>query len=181
MIFTSIKAVSTRDCAITDSEIIGPSIQQFDKVEKREEYKYPTYPPLREWNKRRSLRYIQKCEQTSKHKHLLHNFEKQLLSHIEYLGHNTIYKPPEFTRTFLEYVILDVAFRNYYNAHPPTFPFIDDWFVSNALVYEMRDKCRCQWGMTPKHHARIYRNLINDALNEIGYCPTSLYLYLKSW
>lgn len=126
------------------------------------------HPPLDKRHKKKALRYIQWCENKrdgEKYK----NFEKQVKDYVASM--NT--REEKFTRTFVEYVILEAIARNAAALLPRT-------TLYNSLMLKMvrflliRQECkRFYRGTSPVHHAKIYQSTINDALIEAGVCPLS--------
>jgi hypothetical protein len=119
---------------------------------------YEPYRPLTIREKKRASRYLYKCEAKAAHfKHM----KKQLLAHIE---SRKLEQP--FTHTFLEYVMLEVAFHNAVRRNPPK--SIGCRFADFKVLQRIRWECRSLWGACPKYYAMVYRNIINQALCEAG-------------
>jgi len=127
----------------------------------------PRYPPLEEDAERKALDYIMKCELKCRNRSVFQDFENQLLLHIE---SRTTWKQP-FTHTIYEYVILEVVNQNMREIMKPP-PLAREGRHLRRMHWEHQTKirlgCRFRWGATPKYHAKIYRNRINDALEKAG-------------
>lgn len=119
---------------------------------------YEPYRALTLREKKRASRYLLKCEAKDAHfKHM----KKQLIAHIE---SRKLDQP--FTHTFLEYVILEVAFHNAVRRNPPSGPRAR--FADFKILQRIRWECRALWKACSKYYAMVYRNIINQALCEAG-------------
>jgi len=124
----------------------------------------PIHPPLDEGSKRKYMAHIKKCEQSRK-RQAIADFEMQLKTYVANVGN----LKRKFNNTFVEYVVLEVTLKNYMAIHPPR-GWQEVLADQNELNY-MRTECRRHNGASPRYHAKVYHNIINDALIEADMHP----------
>lgn len=114
-----------------------------------------------------SLSYVKECEH-GRHGILIRDFKQKVLSFIQRRKEGT--DKNTFTFTFEEYVIWEVRTKNAIRTtyHEWWGPVSCPWMKGRVALDKLRNECYVKWRMTPRYHAKIYRQVINDALMEAG-------------
>jgi hypothetical protein len=119
----------------------------------------PSFPPLSEQQRTEAMAYIHKCETRKEN---FCNMESRIR---EYFVARTFNK---FTHTFKEYIIYEIILYNLGFACPPR--NVKEAYQARYRLFANRLECRRKCGATPKYHARILCNQINQLMIEEGLC-----------
>jgi len=136
----------------------------------RENTPYPR--PLSKGAKAEALEYIRKCEE-GPNGHTFKDFERQIRAYAQSRKTN-------FNHTFVEYVVLEVALRNFAMWEPPA--SCEEAFADTTDHWMLRAECLYRYGANQKCYADIYHDLINDALIDAGVpCSFKCCRYWTIW
>lgn len=151
---------SNQDNENNNGTTIKPTLQSLKPP------KAPSLKPLSEKYKKKAFAHFQKCK-AGKQGVAFRDFEQQISSCLEKRMRDEDANAYIFTYSFVEFVILEVKLQNCLSNIPSY--HLKKRMLYKTVIARKRAQCKYLWGSSTRHHARIYRKQINDALIRAGW------------